>query len=185
MQVKTIDVYWVPAVAKTLLKGCRIMDSPLREISICSLQMPSASTPRSLSALRLRAGTVKIISHSKCSWKHLDIQLSIYFKCMLCSLHTLLIVAFYSYSVYSYTETKWKSHKYIWKIQENSSLSFLYSQRIGKRKHVLLSSLYLVTWQQTCFPHVESQNVKRKKKSWQVKSNNLFYNQVLSILYSQ
>lgn len=68
--------------------------SPLREISICSLQMPSVSTTRSLSALRLRAGTVKIISHSKCSWKHLDIQLSIYFKCMLCSLHTLLIVAF-------------------------------------------------------------------------------------------
>lgn len=89
----------------------------------------------------------------------------------------------FRYCLCRYTETKWKSHKYIWKIQENSSLSFLYSQRIGKRNHVLLSYLNLVTWQQTCFPHVESQNVKRKKKSWQVRSNTLFYNQVLSILY--
>ena len=65
--------------------------SPLTEISICLLQMPGASTTRSLSALRLWAGRVEIISHSKCSWKHLDIQLSIYFKCVLCLLQTLLI----------------------------------------------------------------------------------------------
>lgn len=67
--------------------------SPLTEIPICLLQMPSISTTRSLSALHLRAGRVEIVSHSKCSWKHLDIQLSIYFKCMLCSLQTLCIVS--------------------------------------------------------------------------------------------
>lgn len=81
-----------------LLRHCRkaaelwSVCSPLTEISICLLQMPSVSTTRSLSALRLRAGRVEIISHSKCSWKHLEIQLSVYFKCMLCSLQTLLVV---------------------------------------------------------------------------------------------
>ena len=81
-----------------LLRQCRkkaaglwSVCSPLTEISICFLQMPGASTTRSLSALRLWAGRVEIISHSKCSWKHLDIQLSIYSKCVLCSLQSLLI----------------------------------------------------------------------------------------------
>lgn len=68
--------------------------SPLTEISICWLQMPGVSTTCSLSALLLRAGRVKIISHSKCSWKYLDIQLSIDFKCILFSSQTLLIVLF-------------------------------------------------------------------------------------------
>lgn len=61
--------------SQLLLRDCRkaaelwSVCSPLPEVSICWLQMPSASTTRSLSPLRFRAGRVEIKCHSTYSRK--------------------------------------------------------------------------------------------------------------------
>lgn len=138
--------------------------------------MPGASTTRSLSALRLWAGRVEIISHSKCSWKHLDIQLSIYFKCVLCLLQTLLIclICFLTGNQKCLCRRATDSQLYIKNtnvLQREKKTHQDSFSLFPLKETYILTTAYLIADMNTVFHKI------KEKNHGKVKRNKQFYNQ--------